>query len=63
MNGREIKTVVQNAVTTAFARATSGGKEAPLGTGTRWISPQYFVDEAKRLVTIKAAIGSMKVKP
>ena len=34
LNGREIKTIVQNAVTTgAFARATAGGKRGPAGEG------------------------------
>lgn len=42
LNGREIKTVIQNAVT----RAASGRTELPVG---KWINAAFFLEEAKAL--------------
>lgn len=53
LNGREIKTVIQNAVGRAVARVVSDGKGIPQ---TKWINRGYFVEEAKRLSELREAL-------
>lgn len=52
LNGREIKTVVQNAITRAFSLLVRPGEDfnkIPLGKA-KWISPKNFIEEAEGLV-------------
>lgn len=46
LNGREIKTVIQNAVGKAVVNVMTDGKEMPKA---RWINRNYFIEEAARL--------------
>jgi hypothetical protein len=50
LNGREIKTVIQNAVGKAVARMVDGDKGLPK---TKWINRAYFIEEAERLATMR----------
>lgn len=51
LNGREIKTVIQNAVCRAVVVHDKHGvgKEAIPAKGIRWVSPRYFIEEAELL--------------
>lgn len=50
LNGREIKTVIQNAVGKAVARMVDGDKGIPKA---KWINRAYFIEEAERLSTMR----------
>lgn len=52
LNGREIKTVIQNAVSKAVVSTETSrlkGIDAIPGEGAKWIHPKFFIEEAKLL--------------
>lgn len=62
INGREIKTVIQNAICAAVAKHSEGyGVPSEVAIdGIKWMRPKYFLEEAKYMADRKGALSGKR---